>query len=302
MDNKTNEYKFPHHLSTPLDSEKVSHFLLKYFIANLSSEHSVTVKDRLFTDGEGNSYVEGESIVSNNPDLATIVNTINILQHGHVQVGPWVYQTDTKAQRHTILIVDDDESIRFITRSALESEIEANFVEAKDGNEALDICDKSAPDLVILDMIMPEKDGFATGEALKQMGIPFIAMTSLSDTVSMQRIIDIGCISFIAKPASHSQVVGATLSILKQIEHKKQFYKHTSSNSEVCTASGALAAYLSISPDQAYNVIREIGRDSHSNSKETSNVVNNFLDFVGKANSKHQKQLKRQDKRSHKNK
>jgi CheY-like chemotaxis protein len=59
---------------------------------------------------------------------------------------------------HTVLVVEDEDSIREFLRSALESE--GYFVvAAADGAEALDICQHVRPDLILLDLMMPRLDG-----------------------------------------------------------------------------------------------------------------------------------------------
>ncbi len=65
-----------------------------------------------------------------------------------------------------ILVVDDDQMIRSLARDALEG---AGFCvsESADGANALEAYDRERPDLVILDLIMPEQDGFAVCRELR---------------------------------------------------------------------------------------------------------------------------------------
>ena len=60
-----------------------------------------------------------------------------------------------------VLIVDDDEQLRLLLRSMMTEE--GHVVrEAADGNAALKLCEERTPDLIILDLIMPEKEGIET--------------------------------------------------------------------------------------------------------------------------------------------
>jgi CheY-like chemotaxis protein len=83
------------------------------------------------------------------------------------------------ASRKRILLVDDDPEVRNALVSALE-QAGYQVAEASNGNEALDLFPAGPFDLVLLDILMPEKDGVETIFALKRMdvGIPIIAMTA----------------------------------------------------------------------------------------------------------------------------
>lgn len=78
-----------------------------------------------------------------------------------------------------ILIVDDDPTVRLIAGELLRSEDHA-IVEAEDGDEALKIVASMAVDLVVLDMLMPNKDGLETIVELRRRnpGIRILAISS----------------------------------------------------------------------------------------------------------------------------
>jgi two-component system, NtrC family, nitrogen regulation response regulator NtrX len=67
-----------------------------------------------------------------------------------------------------VLICDDEPSIRLLFRLAFEDE-GAEVVEAVDGNECIAVAEASAPDLVILDLFMPKRDGLSTLPELKRL-------------------------------------------------------------------------------------------------------------------------------------
>jgi DNA-binding response OmpR family regulator len=79
-----------------------------------------------------------------------------------------------------ILVVDDDQNVRQAIRWILEDE---GYVvsEAADGNEALRLVHESRPDLVVLDLTMPEVNGYAVAAALKTEGgtrVPILLITA----------------------------------------------------------------------------------------------------------------------------
>ena len=80
---------------------------------------------------------------------------------------------------HHILIVDDDREMARIMSSAFENAGYATTV-ARDGNEGLAVAETKAPDLIVLDMMMPRRSGFLVLERLRQIlesPIPVIVVT-----------------------------------------------------------------------------------------------------------------------------
>jgi CheY-like chemotaxis protein len=104
-----------------------------------------------------------------------------------------------------ILIVDDDEIIRTLLRHALGGEI-YSLLEAHDGRQALEVVDREMPDLVLLDVMMPEMDGIEVLRRLKSQQrtshIPVIIITALTSEADVATSLDEGAIDHISKPFS----------------------------------------------------------------------------------------------------
>ncbi|MEJ2551949.1 MAG: pyridoxal-phosphate dependent enzyme [Anaerolineales bacterium] len=83
---------------------------------------------------------------------------------------------------HDILIVDDHADARLLISRILQAQADYNLVEASSGMQALELAEQNPPDLVILDLMMPEMDGFSVLERLKQssktIDIPVIVITA----------------------------------------------------------------------------------------------------------------------------
>jgi DNA-binding response OmpR family regulator len=88
--------------------------------------------------------------------------------------------------RRHILLVDDDRDFVEATRAVLESVCDVDVAYA--GGEALDKARSARPDLILLDVIMPDEDGFAVCKKLKAdpalAAVPVVMLTSLSDSLS----------------------------------------------------------------------------------------------------------------------
>jgi diguanylate cyclase (GGDEF)-like protein len=102
-----------------------------------------------------------------------------------------------------LLIVDDDELIRLV---ACESLGHAGFevAEAEDGARGIEAFDRLQPDLVLLDVQMPDLDGFHVCDAIRRhpsgRHVPVLIMTGLDDVESIERAYQVGATDFVSKP------------------------------------------------------------------------------------------------------
>ncbi|MGH9197891.1 MAG: response regulator, partial [Acidimicrobiia bacterium] len=111
-------------------------------------------------------------------------------------------QGQTQA-RAVILVVDDDPLMRLAAREALEQD-DWSVIEAENGRLALDACQRLQPDLVLMDVLMPDTDGFSTCAALRNLPngscTPVVMVTGLNDLDSINRAYEVGATDFITKP------------------------------------------------------------------------------------------------------
>jgi CheY-like chemotaxis protein len=102
----------------------------------------------------------------------------------------------------TILIVDDSADNIQVLRNILEKKY--TLLAAKNGKDAIDIAVHQQPDLILLDIMMPDMDGYAVCKALKgndKTGeIPVIFVTALNDYTNEEKGFDLGAVDYISKP------------------------------------------------------------------------------------------------------
>jgi two-component system OmpR family response regulator len=119
-----------------------------------------------------------------------------------------------------ILVVDDDAHIREVAQFALEK-AGLEVVEAGDGRKALELFSRSKPDLVILDITMPEIDGFAVcREIRKSSETPILFLSSRADEVDRVVGLEIGGDDYVTKPFSPRELVARVQVILKRTRAK----------------------------------------------------------------------------------
>ena len=115
-----------------------------------------------------------------------------------------------------VLVVEDDPFYFKIYQTKLAKEqIEAGLV--GNGNEALEAVKKRLPGLILLDLIMPEKDGFETLAALKAdpatAQIPVIILSNLSQEEYIKKVMDMGAVEYLIKANTSMQ------SIIDKVKH-----------------------------------------------------------------------------------
>ncbi|HEX2184556.1 MAG TPA: response regulator [Chloroflexota bacterium] len=103
-----------------------------------------------------------------------------------------------------VLIVEDEPTNQAILQTVVEDFVGGRVILAGDGQEGLSLVQREAPDLIILDLMMPVMDGFTVAQRLKgdpaTAGIPIIALTAMAREQDEQAARRAGCDAFVAKP------------------------------------------------------------------------------------------------------
>ena len=109
--------------------------------------------------------------------------------------------------RPRILVVDDDANIRRLLRDDLEA-AGYRVLEARDGREALELARQKRPDLLILDVLMPEVNGFEVAAVLRSdprtMGIPILMLTVVEE---QERAFRLGVDRYLTKPIDTARLL-----------------------------------------------------------------------------------------------
>ena len=107
----------------------------------------------------------------------------------------------------TVLVVDDDTGFRLTTSEALKG-TGFNVIEASSGEDALSMIEEALPDLVLLDAIMPDMNGFEVCQQMRKRrdtrAIPVMMLTGLGDMESVNRAFESGATDFIVKPINYA--------------------------------------------------------------------------------------------------
>ena len=143
---------------------------------------------------------------------------------------------------HCILIVDDDLHIREVIRVALKK-AGMSVTEARDGKEALARFASDRPDLIVLDIGMPEFDGLdVCREIRKSSDVPILFLSARDDEIDRILGLEIGGDDYVTKPFSPRELVARVNVILRRMSTR---------NGNATAATTALTqGSLSIDPEQ----------------------------------------------------
>jgi len=117
-----------------------------------------------------------------------------------------------------VLVVDDDPGIVKLVRAYLE---QAGFgvLAAYDGKKAMQIARHERPDLVILDLMLPEMDGWDVCRALrKESDVPVIMLTARVEETDKLVGLELGADDYVTKPFSPRELVARVRSVLRRAE------------------------------------------------------------------------------------
>jgi two-component system response regulator VicR len=116
-----------------------------------------------------------------------------------------------------ILIVDDEKSIVDILKFNLRKE-GFETIEAYDGEAAIHIAQSQKPDLILLDVMLPEKDGFSVCKELrKTLTVPILMLTAKAEEVDRVIGLELGADDYIVKPFSNRELIARVKANLRRM-------------------------------------------------------------------------------------
>ena len=130
------------------------------------------------------------------------------------------------SNKEKVLVVDDEASIRRILDTRL-SMIGYIVITACDGEEALSLFRKEAPNLVILDVMMPKLDGYGVCQEIRKTSdVPIIMLTALGDVADRITGLELGADDYVIKPFSPKELEARIRSVLRRTEKVQLSYSN----------------------------------------------------------------------------
>ncbi|HLE73187.1 MAG TPA: response regulator transcription factor [Anaerolineales bacterium] len=119
-----------------------------------------------------------------------------------------------------ILVVDDEPRFVRLVEANLQTE-GFEVIKAASGQEALDLTVAKKPDLILLDVMMPEMDGFQALERIREFSTaPIIMLTAKGDEEHKVRGLNLGADDYVVKPFSANELIARVQAVLRRAQRK----------------------------------------------------------------------------------
>ena len=122
-------------------------------------------------------------------------------------------------KKNKILVIEDNEQNIYLVTYLLEKH-DYIVIQARNGKDGLKKADEDTPDLILLDIQLPEIDGYEVASRLKGESstahIPIVAVTSFAMSGDRERILNTGCEGYIEKPIDPETFVQQVTEFLKE--------------------------------------------------------------------------------------
>jgi len=179
-----------------------------------------------------------------------------------------------------ILIVDDDR----LVLTAFERGLSNNGYEistADSGPQALQVCAQTPPDLVLLDIRMPEMSGLEVAQRLsRETGVPFVFLSAYDDIETLKQAAQHGALGYLVKPVDMPQVIAVVEAALARAEDIRRLKKTEAdlstalaSGRETSTAVGVVMERYHVSEKQAFEALRTRARSERRKLDEVASQI-----------------------------
>lgn len=171
------------------------------------------------------------------------------------------YNSYGTTMKKTILLIDDDESMLQLTTELLEHEGYA-VMAASTGHQALELTERTAPDLVLCDVTMPGIDGFgvlqALGETPHLAETPFIFLSARAERADVRKGMEMGADDYLTKPFQAKELLHAVESRLKRSEiFRRTFTPDEEGLDEFLDQARCLEVLKNLSRDRKTRLLKE---------------------------------------------
>lgn len=181
-----------------------------------------------------------------------------------------------------IVIADDEPITRIDLREILEEADYDVVGEASDGFDAVELCKKHLPDLVLMDIKMPLLDGINASNIImeEELANSIILLTAYSGKEFVEKAKEAGVMGYLVKPIDDKSLLPAieiALSKGKEIKKMKKDIKKANekleSRKRIEKAKGILMRNNGMNEDEAYNKIRTLSMDKRVSMKEIADIL-----------------------------
>lgn len=129
-----------------------------------------------------------------------------------------------------ILVVDDEPRFVRLVEANLQTE-GYEVVKAKNGKQAVELAASEKPSLILLDVMMPEMDGFQACERIREFStVPIIMLTAKGDEEHKVRGLNLGADDYVVKPFSANELIARVQAVMRRSQRKASEFSESSFN------------------------------------------------------------------------
>jgi AmiR/NasT family two-component response regulator len=180
-----------------------------------------------------------------------------------------------------ILLAEDEVISRMDLREMLENLGYSVIGEAGDGVAAVNLARTLKPDLVLMDIKMPELDGISAAQTLSQERVtPVLLLTAYADREFVDRAVDAGVMGYLVKPFAEAQLKPAIEIALERWRELRQIQHELASTQEtletrklVERAKGVLMDSQSLKEAEAFRRIQRLSMNSRKSMREVAEAI-----------------------------
>jgi response regulator NasT len=180
-----------------------------------------------------------------------------------------------------ILIAEDNDLVSLTLEEQLKDLGYEVIGIARSGTEALQLAQRLKPDLIIMDIRMPEMDGTeAAARIRKQRPVPVVMLTAYSDKENIRKADDAGALAYLVKPVSENDLKPAIDIALSRFvdmreaeQQRDEYYYQLEARKLIERAKGILMQRLALTEREAYERLRQRARDKRIKMSEIAQAI-----------------------------
>ena len=170
--------------------------------------------------------------------------------------------------KRRIVVAEDESLIRMDIVETLKDQGFDVVGEAGDGKKAIELATQLQPDLMVMDIKMPDMDGLSAAEQIAKLRIPVVFLTAFNQQELVSRASDVGAMAFLVKPFSPEDLLPAIEIALSRHQQLTQLESEVSDLTErletrklVERAKGVLGTQMGLSEPEAFRWIQKAAMD-----------------------------------------
>jgi response regulator NasT len=185
-----------------------------------------------------------------------------------------------QVQARRVLVAEDESLIRLDIVETLQDQGFDVVGEAADGLRAVELATALMPDLVVMDIKMPNLDGLSAAEKMAELKIPVVLLTAFSQKELIQRAAEVGAMAFLVKPFTPNDLLPAIEVALSRHQQLVQLENEIADLGErlesrklIERAKGILSEKMSLNEPEAFRWIQKASMDRRLSMSDVARTV-----------------------------